>query len=187
MAAIGHHQITFAGLGLASDSPLKTEPPTYLWSPGAPDTKPTFLFLDLLLAPSPSRKRSNGHGAPGEQATLADLRELLTPPPSNGVTPRGGADNPSPTPGSAAEERLRQSLPDVVPWIPSNSFAMPGKCDGCGATVSKKFKTVHSDNHGFLEHCRECAPRSVRFGGEDIYGRDDEQIGEHYQPPRSSR
>lgn len=58
-------------------------------------------------------------------------------------------------------------------WPPQSDPATTA-CDRCGAFVSQRFYDYWNVD-GTLNGCRECLPRSIRFG-EDLYGRDPDDI-----------
>lgn len=146
-------------------------------------------ILELERERARERQSKAGGAEPGKQnfaeAETGQSRDAAAEKINASVSGNGdghAADVRSPT--SAAERRVRENLPDTAEWVPSNSFAMPNTCDNCGGWVSARFKEVNGDEFGFLDGCRACKPRSARWG-DDPYGRDDEQIGEHYNPPQS--
>lgn len=63
----------------------------------------------------------------------------------------------------------------VERWPPDPDVGGPPRCR-CGNQVSESYHRYWSDNDGYLEACRECAPRSWRFTNDDIYGRDLEEF-----------
>lgn len=79
-------------------------------------------------------------------------------------------------------------------WPPDPAAGeTPHQCDRCDTVVSQAFHRQWSDNDGHLDGCRECLPRSVRFG-EDPYDRDRDDIefdveapNLHTNPAPSSR
>lgn len=59
-------------------------------------------------------------------------------------------------------------------WQPGAESSSP-HCARCGHRVSHAFHRQWADNDGDLNGCRECLPRSVRFG-EDVYDRDPDDV-----------
>jgi len=68
---------------------------------------------------------------------------------------------------------------DGTQWPPTADDAGPSFCDRCNNNVSDAFHRQWSDNDGVLDGCRECLPRSIRFG-EDPYDRDKDVAQENF-------
>lgn len=128
----------------------------------SPAAKLCYLQLDHA-GPLPHRRLADTLQLPDSTA-----RSALTELQSDGlITRQQDPDRP---------RRYQYSIDtstDRPQWAPSPNDTPAGRvCDRCDNTnISIAFYRMWRDNQGRLDGCRECLPRSVRFG-EDVYDRD---------------
>lgn len=86
------------------------------------------------------------------------------------------AAEPSATPTADTTEPQVESDADPPAWTPGDDTRDPHVCQKCGAHLSARWRRVWSENgENTVRYCRECVPRSVRFG-RDPYGRSPEDF-----------
>lgn len=190
-------QLTLADFDLVPDTPLQTEPPTYLHTNDPPTTQPTLIVDDPI--PEPPKPAIESHDCPGEQVTFARYCDNLCPVChrlEDKLSEHVLVEHPefvndrladlkrerdTPTTFDATDDTdhiddagtpepaMFGEIPTETHGEPIANFSDPRACDDCGERMSKSYARIFADTLDRL-YCPDCRSRSERYSNDDVYG-----------------